>query len=341
MNSTNAVKTGLLLVNLGTPTAPTPDAVRRFLAEFLSDRRVVELSPLLWWPILHGVILRLRPKKSAHAYAQIWTPSGSPLLVQSTALSDALRLQLETTFGNQVTVALGMTYGQPSLAGALRTLRDQQVNQLIVLPLYPQYSGTTTASVFDRVARELKTWRNIPSLHFIGDYHDDANYIAALAHSVREHWLTQPRDHLFLSFHGVPQRCIDKGDPYLQQCKRTGELIAARLNLKPDEWSMAFQSRFGRVQWIKPYTEEVLREYAKRGPKNLTVLCPGFAVDCLETLEEIALRNRADFIAAGGERFNYVPCLNARPAHVEAMSHLVQRYLKIFSTPPNQSPTHL
>jgi ferrochelatase len=320
-------KLGVLLVNLGTPDAPTPAAVRRFLAQFLSDSRVVEIPKLLWLPILYGIVLNVRPRKSAHAYAEIWTTQGSPLMVESKALTDALRTQLEHIHGPNISVALGMTYGNPSIPDALRSLRDQGVNRLIVLPLYPQYSGTTTGAVFDQVTRELQTWRAVPSLQFIADYHDNKNFIVALALSVREHWHTRERSHLFFSFHGIPQRCVDKGDPYYQHCKRTAELTAAQLGLQADEWTLAFQSRFGAEKWLQPYTEVTLADYAKRGPKKLTVLCPAFATDCLETLEEIALRNRADFLAAGGESFDYVPCLNARPSHIDALSTLLQRHL--------------
>jgi ferrochelatase len=323
----NADKLGVLLVNLGTPDAPTPAAVRRFLAQFLSDSRVVEIPKLLWLPILYGIVLNVRPRKSAHAYAEIWTTQGSPLMVESKALTDALRGQLERTPGANISVALGMTYGKPSIADALRTLRDQGIDQLVVLPLYPQYSGTTTGAVFDQVTRELQTWRAVPALRFIADYHDDANFIAALAHSVREHWRVNERAHLFFSFHGIPQRCVDKGDPYYEHCKRTAQLTAAELGLQSDEWTLAFQSRFGAEKWLQPYTEVTLAEYAKRGPKKLTVLCPAFATDCLETLEEIALRNRAGFLAAGGESFQYVPCLNAQPSHVFALSQLLLRHI--------------
>jgi ferrochelatase len=316
---------GVLLVNLGTPEAPTPTAVRRFLAEFLSDPRVIEIPRLLWLPILYGIVLNVRPRKSAHAYAQIWTNEGSPLLVESTRLANALRAQLEQS-GN-VSVELAMTYGQPSIANALRSLRDRQIDRLLILPLYPQYSGTSTGPAFDRVAKELQTWRAVPSVQFVSDYHDDTNFIEALAHTVREHWRTQSRQHLFFSFHGIPQRNVDLGDPYFKQCQRTAQLTAERLGLKQDEWTMAFQSRFGAAKWLQPYTEATLIDYAKRGPKRLTVLCPAFATDCLETLEEIAIRNRDAFLAAGGESFDYVPCLNARPSHIEVFTQIVKRHL--------------
>jgi protoporphyrin/coproporphyrin ferrochelatase len=318
---------GVLLVNLGTPEAPTPSAVRRFLAEFLSDPRVVEIPRLVWLPILYGIVLNVRPRKSAHAYAQIWTKNGSPLMVESTGLANALRIQLDHTYEGSVSVELGMTYGQPSIANALRALRDKEVDRLLVLPLYPQYSGTTTASVFDRVMNELKTWRAIPSMQFVSDYHNDPNFVEALADSVREHWHTHERAHLFFSFHGIPQRNVDLGDPYFDQCQRTAQLTAERLGLKQDEWTMAFQSRVGPAKWIGPYTETRLVEYAKQGPKRLTVLCPAFATDCLETLEEIAIRNRANFLTAGGDSFEYVACLNARPSHVDMFARLVERHV--------------
>jgi protoporphyrin/coproporphyrin ferrochelatase len=314
---------GVLLVNLGTPDAPTPQAVRRFLAEFLSDPRVIELPRVLWLPILYGIVLNTRPRKSAHAYAQIWTTDGSPLMVESNKLTNALRAQLQPAYP-EVHVALGMTYGQPSIASALRSLRDKGVSRLVVLPLYPQYSGTTSGSVFDRVMNELRTWRALPSLHWIANYHDNPQFIEALANSVREHWQAHGREHLFFSFHGIPQRYVDAGDPYYAQCQRTAQLTVEKLRLAKDQWTMAFQSRFGAAKWIGPYTESVLEDYARRGPKRLTVLCPAFATDCLETLEEIAIRNRADFLAAGGERFDYVPCLNSRLDHVEMMAGLIQ-----------------
>jgi ferrochelatase len=322
---TEPQRLGVLLVNLGTPEAPTPSAVRRFLAEFLSDPRVVEIPRLLWLPILYGIILNVRPRKSAHAYAQVWTKGGSPLMVESMGLASAVQMQLKHTYGDNVVVELAMTYGQPSIANALRSLRDKKVDRLLVLPLYPQYSGTTTGPVFDRVMNELKTWRAIPSVQFVSNYHDNPFFIEALAHSVRDHWHTHERAHLFFSFHGIPQRNVDLGDPYFSHCQRTAQLTAAKLGLKSDEWTMAFQSRVGPAKWLQPYTEKTLVDYAKRGPKRLTVLCPAFATDCLETLEEIAIRNRADFLAAGGESFDYVPCLNARPSHVEMFAQLIKR----------------
>lgn len=318
-------RTGVLLINLGTPDAPTPAAVRRYLAEFLSDPRVIDYPRWLWWPILHGAILRVRPRRSAHAYAQVWTPEGSPLLVHTRALGLKLRERLALELGGDVRLAVGMTYGQPGIAQALAELHAANVRRLLVLPLYPQYSGTTTGAAFDLVSRALQGWRWLPELHFITQYHDDRHYIGALADSVIGHWREHARHHLLMSFHGLPKSYLLAGDPYHCQCYKTARLLAERLELKPDEWSVSFQSRVGREEWLQPYTEQTLQQFAQTGPKRVTVLCPGFAVDCLETLEEIALRDRALFLAAGGEQFDYVPALNAEEPHVTALARLLAR----------------
>ncbi len=314
---------GILLVNLGTPAAPTPAAVRRYLDEFLSDPRVIETPRWLWWLILHGVILRIRPSKSAHAYQQVWTEHGSPLLFNSQRLADKLREQLHMHMHPEVKVALGMTYGEPSIAQALKHLHQANVRKLLVLPLYPQYSGSTTASVFDAVTRILQTWRWVPELRFITQYHDHPAYIDALVSSLQHHWQHHEKNHLLLSFHGLPKRYLLNGDPYHCQCFKTARLLAEKLQLRPGEWSVSFQSRVGREEWLRPYTDEVLLKYAKEGPKRITVACPGFAADCLETLEEIALRNREDFLKAGGEQFDYVPALNASDSHVHMLRDIV------------------
>ena len=316
-------RVGVLLVNLGTPDAPTTTAVRRYLKQFLSDPRVVEYPRWLWWLVLNGVILRVRPSRSAHAYRQIWTEQGSPLLVLSQRLTDKLQTALHRQVDSQIEVALGMTYGEPSIDSALQRLHAQNVRKLVVLPLYPQYSGSTTGSVFDSVTSVLKKWRWLPEIHFITQYHDCEPYVSALADSVQRHWQTQERSHLLLSFHGLPKRYLLAGDPYHCQCLKTARLIAERLALKPDEWSVSFQSQVGREEWLKPYTDELLLQYAGQGPKRLTVICPGFAVDCLETLEEIALRNRQAFLDAGGERYDYVPALNDDDRHVQALLPLI------------------
>lgn len=318
-------KTAVLLVNLGTPDAPTAAAVRRYLAEFLSDRRVIETPRWLWWPILHGVILRVRPARSAHAYSSIWTAQGSPLLVFSRALTEKLRAIFAR---GGVRVELAMRYGNPSVRETIARLHRDGVRRLLVLPLYPQYSAASTGSAFDAVTDALQALRWPPELRFINDYHNDARYIDALAASVQAHWQRHGRaQRLLLSFHGLPQRCIELGDPYLDQCRATATRLRAQLGLSEDECALSFQSRVGRQVWIQPYTEDVLDRWPSEGVRNIQVLCPGFAADCLETLEEIAIRDRARFIAAGGESLEYIPALNADEAHVDALAALIQRHL--------------
>jgi len=315
-------RTGVLVANLGTPEAPTPEAVRRFLAEFLADPRVVDLPRILWLPILYGVILRIRPRQSARAYREVWTDAGSPLLVNTLALASAIEQRLATQLALPVTVATGMTYGKPSIATALRQLQDAGVERVIVLPLYPQYSATTTASVYDRIEAALvgADWQ--PELRKIDDYHDDPRYIAAVAGSLAQA-MRDERAHLLFSFHGLPQRYVDAGDPYEQQCRTSAERVVRELGLPAARWSLSFQSRVGRARWLQPYTEERLAELAAQGVRHLVVACPGFSVDCLETLEEIAMRGRDTFLAAGGERFEYVPALNDRAAHADCLASLV------------------
>jgi ferrochelatase len=319
--------TAVLLVNLGTPEAPTAGAVRRYLAEFLSDRRVVDTPRLVWWPILHGVILRIRPARSAKKYAAIWTNDGSPLLVGTRALARQLGAALDPSHARPLAVEYAMRYGEPSIPRVLRALRARGLRRLLVLPLYPQYSATTTASVFDAIVRELSGWRFVPELRFVQGYHDDAGWVDAVAASVRAHWASEPRgERLLFSFHGIPQRFFDLGDPYHCACRASARLVAARLGLAPHEWSVSFQSRVGRERWLEPYTDATLERLAREGVRRIDVVCPGFAVDCLETLEEIALENRALFLAAGGERLGYVPALNASTAHVEALAGIVARH---------------
>lgn len=315
---------GVLLVNLGTPDAATPAAVRRFLAEFLGDPRVVEAPRWIWWLVLHGVILRLRPARSAHAYRQIWTPAGSPLLLHSRALTEGVRGALRGRLDAKV--SLGMTYGSPSIPSALAELRAAGMRRLIVLPLYPQYSGTTTASAFDRVTAELRRWRWVPELRFIGQYHDEPRYIDAIVASIEQHWRTYERAHLLFSFHGVPQRYFLAGDPYHCQCLKTARLVAERLQLGEADWSVAFQSQVGREQWLRPYTDEWLIRAAQEGRNRVSVVCPGFATDCLETLEEIAIRNRALFLQHGGEFFDYIPALNSSDRHATMLADLLARH---------------
>lgn len=321
-----AAETVVLLVNLGTPDAPTTSAVRRYLAEFLSDPRVIETPRWLWWPILHGVILRIRPARSAHAYSSIWTEQGSPLLVLSRELTAKLR---EVFAADGVRVELAMRYGNPSVRDTIARLQEDGVRRLLVLPLYPQYSAASTGSAFDAATRALQAQRWPPELRFVNDYHDNTRYIDALAASIQAHWQDHGRaQKLLLSFHGLPQRCIEAGDPYLDQCRATTARLRAKLGLGEDACALGFQSRVGREAWIKPYTEELLDRWPGEGVRSIQVLCPGFAVDCLETLEEIAIRDRARFIAAGGESLEYIPALNAGQAHVDTLAELVRRHLR-------------
>ena len=314
---------GVLLVNLGTPDAPEPEALRRYLAEFLSDPRVVTLPRLIWLPLLHGLVLRARPRKSAEAYARIWSSRGSPLLANSMELAAQLAPALCEGLNSSVALALGMRYGNPSLGSALATLKEQGVNRLLVLPLYPQYAAATSGSTLAAVSECLQRLDWSPALEWVHDYHDDPAYIAALAESVREHWAERGRgEKLIVSFHGIPRQVSASGDPYARQCQATAALLAARLGLTENQWQIAFQSRFGPAEWLKPYTDELLKDYADQGMKRVDVICPGFAADCLETLEEIALRYAQVFTDAGGRELRYVPALNARDAHVRMLTEL-------------------
>jgi ferrochelatase len=317
--------TGVLVVNLGTPDAPTPEAVRRFLAEFLSDPRVVDLPRLPWQIVLRTVILPFRPKRSAHAYQQVWTPAGSPLLTGTEALTRALERRLATLLPEPPAVAMGMTYGNPSIAHGLERLLASGIRRLVVLPLYPQYSATTTAAAFDRVDAAFAGIAAPPERLVIEDYHDDPRHVAALAASIAA--ARAPFDHLLFSFHGIPARYAAAGDPYDGQCRATAGLVAARLGLDPARWSIAFQSRVGRARWLEPYTEDRLRELGEAGVVRLAVACPGFAVDCLETLEEIAIRGSATFLAAGGGDLEYIPALNDDDAQVECLAQLLAERL--------------
>ncbi len=325
--------TGVLLVNLGTPDAPTTGPVRRFLKEFLSDPRVVEYPRLLWWLILNGIILRIRPSRSARAYREIWTDEGSPLMLHTRALTDRVRARLEERAPGRFSVELGMTYGEPSIAGAIERLRLARARRILVMPLYPQYSGTTTASVFDAVTRHLQGVRWVPEMRFVNQYHDDAGYIEALASSVREAWAQDGRgDHLLMSFHGVPRYTLDRGDPYHCHCQKTGRLLAEALQLGEGDWTLSFQSRVGREEWLKPYTDETVTALGERGVGRLDVICPGFSTDCLETLEEIAMQNAEFFTEAGGGSLHYIPALNARDDHVAMVTGLIERHTQGWPT---------
>lgn len=319
--------TGVLLTNLGTPSAPTPAALRSYLGEFLWDPRVVSIPRPLWWLILHGVVLRVRPAKSAHAYEKVWMNEGAPLLVYSQRLAAALQSELVTRFRGPVKVALGMRYGSPSLAAALEELKRANCERLLILPLYPHYSSATTASTVDAVAAAMKRWMWVPEMRFITHYHDEEGYITAVARSIRDHWAAAGRpDLLLFSFHGMPKRTLLQGDPYHCQCQKTARLVAERLELAPQQWRVAFQSRFGREEWLKPYADETLRSLPSEGYKRVDVVCPGFAVDCLETLEEMAQMNRELFLQAGGSEYRYIPALNERADHVQALADLVLRH---------------
>ncbi len=319
---------GVLLVNLGTPDAPTPAAVRRYLREFLWDPRVVEIPRPLWWLILNAVILPFRPSSSAENYRKIWTDDGSPLLLHSTDIARSVAHQLGTRVSGVVHVELGMSYGTPSIASALEKLFQEGAQRIVCLPLYPQYSGTTTGSVFDAVTGALQKRRWVPELRFITHYHDARGYIAAQAQNIREYWEQHGRGNkLLFSFHGVPRQTLDKGDPYHCQCLKSARLIAAALDLGDGEWQVTFQSRLGRAEWLKPYTIDVVTELGASGLERLDVVCPGFAVDCLETLEEIAMQNAEAFTAAGGGALNYIPALNARDDHVAFLTRLVEKHI--------------
>jgi ferrochelatase len=325
-------KAGILLTNLGSPDAPSPPAVRRYLKGFLSDPRVVEMSRPLWWLILNLVILNTRPKKSAALYKKIWKEKGSPLVLNAQEQAEKLQLILESRYPGRTEVALGMRYGNPSIESALESLRQSGVKKLFVLPLYPQYSATTTASTFDAISSVLKTWRWLPELHFVTHYHDDEKYIQALAASVKKHWQQHGRsEYLVLSFHGLPERCLTAGDPYHCECHATSRLLAEALELKDSEWQTTFQSRVGREEWLRPYTDETLRSLPAKGIKKIDVICPGFSADCLETLEEIAITNREEFINAGGEEYRYIPALNASDPHIDMIDNLIHQHTQGWS----------
>ncbi|MGZ9876887.1 ferrochelatase [Raoultella ornithinolytica] len=315
-------KTGILLANLGTPDAPTPDAVKRYLRQFLSDKRVVDTPRLLWWPLLRGVILPLRAPRVAKLYQSVWMEEGSPLMVYSRRQQQALAARLPDT-----PVALGMSYGSPALESAVDELLAQDVDHIVVLPLYPQYSCSTVAAVWDELARILAKKRAIPGISFIRDYADDASYIDALAASVRASFAVHGEpDVLLLSYHGIPQRFTHEGDDYPQRCRDTTRELVSALGLSPDRAMMTFQSRFGREPWLTPYTDETLKMLGEKGVKHIQVICPGFAADCLETLEEIAVQNREVFLEAGGQKYEYIPALNADRAHIEMMVNLTAPY---------------
>jgi ferrochelatase len=323
--------TGVLLSNLGTPDAPTPAALRRYLREFLSDPRVIELPRWKWWPILNFLVLPRRAPKSAAAYREVWTPQGSPLLLTARKQRDRVEALLRARFGSPLHVALGMRYGNPSLASAVDELARKGCRRILLFPLYPQYAAATTASTFDAVFAALSRRRFVPELRTIASYHDDPLYIGALARSVREAWREGEPERLLLSFHGIPKRYFEAGDPYYCHCQKTARLLAEELGLARERWFVTFQSRFGREEWLKPYTDETLRSWTD--VKSVDVLCPGFSADCLETIEEIDQQNREFFEEASGGRFRYIAALNDRDDHAAALAAIAARHLEGWAVP--------
>ena len=321
-------RTAVLLVNLGTPEAPTKAALRRYLGEFLWDPRVVEIPRPVWWLILNLFVLNLRPAKSAAKYARIWTPQGSPLKVHTEAQARLLRGWLGEAGQPDVAVDWAMRYGKPSIADALDRLKAAGAERVLVVPAYPQYAASSTGSVMDDVADWIKRTRNPMEIRFLKHFHDDPGYIASVAATVREHWAAHGRpDTLLMSFHGLPRRSLDLGDPYYCECQKTGRLIAESLGLAPDLYRITFQSRFGKAEWIKPYTQATLEELGHAKTRRVDVICPGFVADCLETLEEIALDCKGEFLAAGGGEFHYIPAINQRPDWIAALGALVTRHM--------------
>lgn len=321
-------RSAIVLVNLGTPDAPTTAAVRRYLKQFLSDPRVVEIPRAVWWFILHLVILPFRSSKSAAKYESIWTQEGSPLKVHTAKQATLLRGYLGERGHDQVKVVMAMRYGSPSLPEVLEQLQAEHCTRIAILPAYPQYSGTTTASINDAVFAHYARTRNIPELRFVRNYHDHPGYIHALRDSVLRHWESHGRgDKLVMSFHGVPKRTLLLGDPYHCECHKTARLLAAELGLKPDDYLVTFQSRFGKAEWLQPYTAPTLVQLAQGGQKRVDLICPGFTSDCLETLEEISMEARHDFLAAGGKEFHYIPCLNESPAWIKGLADIAEQQL--------------
>lgn len=319
-----AEKTAVLLINLGTPDAPTGHAVRPYLKQFLSDPRVVEIPKPIWWLILNGIILNVRPKKSAAKYATVWMDEGSPLKVHTARQTDLLRQALQARTDAPLVVEYAMSYGNPSVESVLAKLKAENCQRILLLPMYPQYAASSSASALDAVYRQALQMRNMPALRSIKHFHDDAGYIQASAQNIRDYWTLHGRpDKLVMSFHGVPRYTLEKGDPYHCECLKSGRLIAEALGLSKEHYIVSFQSRFGKAEWIKPYTTATLKALGKQGVKRIDVVCPGFVADCLETLEEIAQEGKEDFQHAGGGEYHYIPCLNQRPDWIAALSDLV------------------
>lgn len=322
-------RVGILLINLGTPEAPTAKALRPYLKQFLSDPRIVEIPRLIWWLILNGIILNIRPRKSAEKYAQVWTKEGSPLLVHTQRQAKMLKGFLGVR-GVNVEVEFGMRYGKPSVETAIDTLKAKNCDRILVIPMYPQYASSSSASALDAVWETLQHTRNAPDIRTVRHYHDHPGYIAALAASVREHWMTHggKPDKLLMSFHGVPKFSLDKGDPYHCECHKTGRLLAEALELSKEEYQVCFQSRFGKAEWLQPYFAPTLEALGQQKTERVDVICPGFSSDCLETLEEIAMEGKETFLHAGGKEFHYIPALNERDAWIHALSDIAQQHLQ-------------
>jgi protoporphyrin/coproporphyrin ferrochelatase len=320
---TALAKVGILLVNLGTPSAPTARAVRPYLEQFLSDPRVIEIPRILWWPLLHAVILNVRPRQSARKYAKIWTAAGSPLKVHTERQARLLQRQLEQKIEYPVRVEWAMRYGAPSIRSKIQRLREHGCDRILVIPLYPQYSASATGSSYDAVSEALSNVRNLPGLRIVKHFHDHPAYIHALARQVKDYWAANGRaEKLVMSFHGLPRFHLDRGDPYHCECHKTARLLAVALELDPDQYLVTFQSRFGRQEWLKPYTIEVMQQLGAKRTRRIDVFCPGFVADCLETLEEIAMENKAAFLRAGGINFHYIPCMNEAEPWIQGLAHI-------------------
>lgn len=326
-NHESIATTGILITNLGTPDAPTPQALKKYLGEFLWDRRVVSIPRPLWWLILNGVILTTRPKKSAEAYKKVWTEDGSPLLQIALKQKEKLQKHLDGISAAPVKVALGMRYGTPSIESALNELKAANAQRIIVLPLYPQHSSATTASTFDAIGLAMKKAFWVPDLRFVSSYHDNPSFITALAQQIKNYWNKNGQaEKLFFSFHGMPARTLPAGDPYFCHCHKTARLVAEQLGLEKDQWITAFQSRFGKEEWLKPYADETLIKLGQSKLKSVDVVCPGFSADCLETLEEMAIENKETFQNAGGGEYRYIPALNDSDEHITALTNVIQTH---------------
>lgn len=317
-------KIGVLLVNLGTPDEPTTSAVRRYLAEFLSDPRIVEIPRVIWWVILNLIILNLRPKKSRDLYKKIWLKDGSPLLVISKKIIDKIKKTKKISEKKHLVLDLAMRYGNPSISAALDNFKKQNINRLAIIPMFPQYSAATTASIFDKVTSEIKNWRNIPDIRFLSTYHDNPHYISACANRIKDSWVKEEKaKKLVFSFHGLPQVNLHKGDPYHCYCQKTARMIAEKLGLIEEEYVVTFQSRFGKQVWLQPYTDEILEKLAEEGVDSVDIFCPGFLCDCLETLEEINMQSRENYLSSGGKSFNYISALNDYEKNIESMEEII------------------